>query len=97
MGSGFQNGLSATVRLFLVLFLVLVYRAYVVIQPCRHDIKPLNEARKLKLGDEQVKRLQTALTIETVSFSKTHQNQTELHRYINFIRKGLIFMKFMKL
>jgi hypothetical protein len=87
----FQRELSVIVGLFGLLFLVLVYRAFVVIQPCRHNITPLNESAKIKVTDEQIKRLQASLRFETVSFGKGHQNESEIHKYVEFIRKGLIF------
>jgi hypothetical protein len=79
----------ASASLLSLLCLALVYRAYVVIEPCRHDIKPLPDSAKINVTREQVRRFQQAITYETVSHSRTSQNESEMLKYIEFIRKGI--------
>jgi carboxypeptidase PM20D1 len=68
------------------LLAVLLYKAYIVNQPCQHKIAKSSEIKRLKLADSQIQRLQEALRFRTVSFGKRAQNTTAIADYGKFIR-----------
>lgn len=76
---------SALIASLLILTCILLYRAYVVIQPCKHNIQKINDSNKIQLKDEQLKRFQEALRIQTISFDNYKQNDTALDQYVQFI------------
>ena len=71
-----------------ILFLVLIYKAYVINQPCKHKLIPVNDLNKIKLEDEMVKRLQKSLQIQTISYDFQNQNFKALEEHGKFIRDG---------
>ena len=81
--------LFITFLILLLLFICLVYRAYVIFKPCEHNINPINESERLKLTNEHIKRLQKAISFPTVSHSIGYENKEEKLDYVNFIRTGL--------
>lgn len=80
-----------SLRIFLVfsiLFLILIYRAYVINQPCNHHLEPIDKSNRISIGDEIVRRLQTALSFKTISFGKNDQNTSAFVDYLKFIKSG---------
>lgn len=73
---------------FVILFAILYYNAFILNQPCRHKLNPINESQKIQLSEEIKTRLQNALSIRTIS-SQENQNTSANIDYINFIRKGV--------
>ena len=69
-----------------ILFLVLIYRAYILNKPCEHKLKPVDEKNRIKISVEQVSRFRKSLTFATVSYKENSQNVTALLEYISFIR-----------
>ncbi len=72
----------------IVLFSVLIYKAYVINKPCTHKLRKLNDANKIKINDDILNRLQNALRYPTISFDHKTQNVSALREYIGYIRKG---------
>ena len=83
-----KRSLSIILLAFCVLLLVVIYRAFVLFQPCQHNVEPLSDLNKIKLSSDILNRFQNSLKFETVSFNSRDQNFTELNRYVEFIRKG---------
>ena len=89
--SPFRNRLG---KLFVFIFIVLVilfstliYKAYVINQPCKHNIEKMNDSDRIKVTQDQIKRLQEALRIQTVSFSNLIQNTSAVDKFGKFIRE----------
>ncbi|CAF0724852.1 unnamed protein product [Brachionus calyciflorus] len=80
----FFISISSIITIF---FLIILYRAYIVNQPCRHDIKIIETNNKFKLSEKALDRFQQSLKIPTISFDHNNQNKTALLEYIGFIRK----------
>ena len=70
------------------LVFVLIYRAYVVLQPCKHNLEIINSEKRIKLSDEVVKRLQKALQFETVTYGINQQNSSAIDEFVRFVRNG---------
>ncbi len=80
-------------QIFLFIFLIftifssiIVYISFVIHKPCQHNIQVLDNASRLNLTDEQIKRLQKALQIRTESFKIGHDNKSAKLEFIQFIR-----------
>ena len=72
---------------FVIFFSALIYKAYVINQPCKHNLEKINDSNRIKVTDQQIKRLQEALRFKTVSFSHLSQNISAIVDYGTFIRK----------
>ncbi|RMZ96294.1 putative carboxypeptidase PM20D1 [Brachionus plicatilis] len=72
--------------LFSLFFLFLVYRAYVVNQPCKHQIKIVESASKFQINNEILNRFKNSLKIQTVSYGQNNQNFSALKDFISFIQ-----------
>jgi carboxypeptidase PM20D1 len=73
--------------LFIILLLALVYKAYVINQPCKHDIGKISKSNRIKVTNDQVKRLQDSLRIETVTYSRKSQNIQAIEQFGKFIKE----------
>ena len=93
MAKKFQKIAIGILSVILLTFVALVYRAYVINQPCTHDIKQIEQTNKLKINDKILHRFQKSLSFQTVSFDQNHQNTTAIEEYIQFIRKGFKLKK----
>lgn len=71
-------------------FVLLVYRAYVINQPCKHQIKIIESDSKFKINEEILTRFKKSLNIKTVSFGQNNQNFSALKDFISLIRTGTI-------
>lgn len=71
------------------LFAVLYYNAYVVNQPCRHTLTPLDESEKIPLSQQVLGRISKALSIRTIS-SFENQNKSAVVEFAKLIRKGTL-------
>lgn len=71
-----------------ILLIILVYKAYVINQPCKHKLIPVNDLNRIKLDDDMVKRLQKSLRIQTISYDFQNQNTKALEEHGKFIRDG---------
>jgi len=69
--------LFVTFFIFILLLLILVYRAYIIFKPCQHHINPIDESERLKVTNDQIKRLQKAITFPTVSYSIGYENKED--------------------
>jgi len=81
----------------LTLFLSLVYKAYVINQPCKHDIGKPNESNRIKVTKNQIKKLQEALRFQTVTHNHHSQNNEALAEYGKFIREEFKDLESLKL
>jgi carboxypeptidase PM20D1 len=70
-----------------IILLGLVYKAYVINQPCKHDIGKINKSNRIKVSNDQVKRLQESLKIQTISYSQTNQNIQAIEQFGKFIKE----------
>jgi hypothetical protein len=75
------------------LSLIFIYRAFVVIQPCKHADKLdfIDDKTKIKIDSNILNRFQKALRYQTVSFNFFDQNTKEIHEFNKFIRNGIFF------
>ena len=76
-----------------ILSLVFIYRAFVVIKPCKHDEKMdnIDEKAKIKIDSNILNRLQKAIRYQTVSYNFFDQNLKEIQEFNHFIRNGIYF------
>ena len=70
----------------LIFFLILVYYAYVVNKPCKHDLKPIVNSQRIHLDNETIGRLQKGLSFKTVSYGPNDQNISAIKEYVNYVR-----------
>ncbi len=84
-----KNILFVTFFIFILLLLILVYRAYIIFKPCQHHINPIDESERLKVTNDQIKRLQKAITFPTVSYSIGYENKEDKFEFVKYIRTGL--------
>jgi hypothetical protein len=73
--------------LLVALFVVLVYRAYVIHKPCSHKIKALDESTKIRLSSAMLNRFQRALQIRTISTRQDNYLESKVE-FVEFLRKG---------
>lgn len=76
--------------IFSLFFSFLVYRAYVINQPCKHQIKIIESDSKFKINDDILNRFKKSLNIKTVSYGPNNQNFSALNDFITFIRTGTL-------
>jgi hypothetical protein len=78
-----------------ILSLVFMYRAFVVIQPCKHSYKLdiIDEKTKIKIDSIILNRLQKAIRYQTVSFNFFDQNLKQIQEFNEFIRTGNFLKK----
>jgi hypothetical protein len=79
------------ISILAILAFICLYRAFVVIQPCKHKIEYLNANNKLNLEEIQIERLKNALRLKTITFDESNQNLTAIAEYSRFIRTGRTF------
>lgn len=98
MAKNVKTFLFSFISLIAALLFVLLYRAFIVNQPCKHDIKKLNDHTRINLTDKMLQTVQAALQFQTVSFNLGNENLTAKIDYVNFIRKGFLkkFIHFIK-
>lgn len=75
--------------IFFFFFVFLVYRAYVINQPCKHQIKIIENDSKFKINDDILNRFKKSLKIKTISYGQNNQNISALNDFITFIRTGI--------
>ena len=72
--------LKKIIQIFILIIFVLlsslVYISFVIKKPCQHKIKALDPKEKFNLTNEQIKRLQQAIQIQTVSYQAGHENRS---------------------
>ena len=88
--------LFVTFFIFILLLLILVYRAFIIFKPCQHHINPIDESERLKVTNDQIKRLQKAITFPTVSYSIGYENKEDKFEFVKYIRTGLNLYFFWK-
>lgn len=86
--SPFRKILQFILFILIILSFIWIYRAYVIIKPCRHTIDKLEPADSIKLDDFTLTRFQNALKIKTISFDEEKQNTTAIDLFGKFIRQG---------
>lgn len=76
-----------------ILSLVFIYRAFVVIKPCKHvdKLDIIDEKAKIKIDSNILNRLQKAIRYQTVSYNFFDQNLKEIQEFNHFIRNGIYF------
>lgn len=69
-----------------MLFSALVYKAYIINKPCKQNVSQINELNRIKVTNDQIKRLQEGLRFQTITFSHISQNISAIVDYGKFIR-----------
>ena len=87
--------ISLFISILLVLsLLALIYKAYVINQPCKHELVKASKLNRINVTNDQIIRLQKALRFQTISYSQKNQNVEAIIAYGIFIREGIsnVFM-----
>jgi hypothetical protein len=79
--------------LFLLGFVV-IYRAYIVFQPCKHSLEIISNEKRIKLSEELLNRFQKALQFETVTYGMNRQNLSAIDEFVRFARNGKFTLGF---